>query len=427
MPELIKDRSQVAAIIKPKMGMLGVKRIVQNQKGIGLVVTILMLFLAWVIGLSAVNIMVVGGKTAANHKTQNQAFYIAEGGLEAARESLRSSIAAGNTLSGLLKTAAGGVTNGLINSISIANFPPAVSSSNVPFVSTTSFGAGSFTVYLTNDAGETGGVTSTTDTNNLVALTSFGYGPNNARAVVQAVVNVGSSIPLLPAAVTLPGPNVVFDSPSSNTFSMAGDATHPAIAVTTDTSVTTVKDKIKSNRYDNYTGAGLTPSVENMNPLPTSWNNVSGIQSIYTLALNKADFTSPSQPGFTLGTTGNRKTVVINGDYSLGGSGAGVLVVTGKLTLQHGFSYDGLILAMGKGIVQRDNGGGGNINGGIFVANISGADGIISTPDDVMGNPTMDNGGGGKPIFTYDPNSQAQSLSKFTSSVSRTAWKPLLN
>ena len=401
------------------------KRIVQSQKGIGLVVTILMLLLAWVIGLGSVNIMVVGGKTAANHKTQNQAFFIAEGGLEAARESLRSSLAAGGTLSGLLKTAAGGVTNGLINSNSIANFPPAVSSNNVPFVPTTSFGAGSFTVYLTNDAGDTGGVTSTTDTNNLVTLTSVGYGPNNSRSVVQAVVNAGS-IPLLPAAVTLAGPNVILDAPNSNAVSMAGDATHPAIAVTTDASVTTIKNSIKPRRYGNYTGNGLTPSVENKGPLPTSWNDVSGIQSLYTLALNNADFTSPSQPRFTLGTTSNRKTVVINGDYSLSGSGAGVLVVTGNLTLHGGFSYDGLILVIGKGNLQRNGGGTGTIKGGIFVSNISGPDGILNTPDDVMGNPTMDIKGGHSSI-TYDPNSQAQSRNKFTLSVSRTVWKPLLN
>jgi Tfp pilus assembly protein PilX len=404
-----------------------VKGTLHSQKGIGLVVTILMLLLAWVIGLGAVNIMVVGGKTAANHKTQNQAFYVAEGGLEAARESLRSSIAAGNTLSGLLKSAAGGVTNGLINSNSIANFPPAVSSNNVPFVSSTSFGAGSFTVYLTNDAGEAGGVTSTTDTNNLVTLTSFGYGPNNSRAVVQAVVNAVLWIPAVPAAVALQGPNVVFSTPDSDATSIAGDATHPAIAVTTDTSVTNVKNSIKSQRYGNYTGHGLIPSVENVNPLPTSWNNVSGIQSIYTLARNNADFTSPGQPGFTLGTTSNRKTVVINGDYSLNGSGAGVLVVTGRLTLHGEFSYDGLILVIGNGYLIRDGGGGGNINGGILAANICGPDGIINTPDDVMANPTMNMNGGGNSTITYDPNSQLQSLNGFSASASRTSWNSLLN
>jgi hypothetical protein len=402
-------------------------KVISGNSGIALLVAISMLLLTMVIGIASLNYSNVGWQIESNFKTSKQAFNYAEAGLEFARETLREKLVGppSTTLTAQLLAAAGGDKK-LIDSTSLANFPPAGSTDDVPFIPTTSFpppgNVGRFIVYLTNDPVE--GVTSTTDANNLVTLTSFGYGPNHSRAVVQAVVSA-ASFPTLPASVNLPGPNVVFGAPNSNATSMAGDATYPAIAVTTSTSVTTVINSIKSQRYGNYTGASLTPSVKNMGPLPTPWNDVSGIQSIYASALNKADFTSPSQAGFTLGTTSNRKTVVINGDYSLNGSGAGVLVVTGQLTLHGGFSYEGLILVIGKGYVQRDGGGNGNIDGGIFVANISGPDGIINTPDDVMANPTMDTNGGGNSVITYDPNSQAQSLGNFAFSVSRTVWKIL--
>ncbi len=71
----------------------------------------------------------------------------------------------------------------LVNSNSLSNFS---NTDDTPFISSTSFGAGSFVVYLTNDS--TDGVTSTSDSNGRVTITSFGYGPNNSRSVVQTTV-----------------------------------------------------------------------------------------------------------------------------------------------------------------------------------------------------------------------------------------------
>ena len=54
---------------------------------------------------------------------------------------------------------------------------------------------------------------------------------------------------------------------------------------------------------------------------------------------------------------------VVNGDLTIGGSGAGVLLVTGTLTLNGNFSWDGLILVIGEGAVVKDGGGGATLNG----------------------------------------------------------------
>jgi hypothetical protein len=61
---------------------------------------------------------------------------------------------------------------------------------------------------------------------------------------------------------------------------------------------------------------------------------------------------------------------VINGDYSGGISGAGILLVTGALTMNGSPSYNGLILVIGKGSVTKNGGGNGTLNGSLFVANL---------------------------------------------------------
>jgi hypothetical protein len=60
----------------------------------------------------------------------------------------------------------------------------------------------------------------------------------------------------------------------------------------------------------------------------------------------------------------------VNGDFTLNG-GAGVLVVTGNLTISGGMTFDGLILVVGQGTVRINGGGGGgsSIYGSVFVAN----------------------------------------------------------
>jgi hypothetical protein len=61
---------------------------------------------------------------------------------------------------------------------------------------------------------------------------------------------------------------------------------------------------------------------------------------------------------------------VVNGDYTYTGSGAGILLVTGQLTLNGNFSYNGLILAIGEGAITKSGGGGGTVNGAMFAANL---------------------------------------------------------
>ncbi len=64
----------------------------------------------------------------------------------------------------------------------------------------------------------------------------------------------------------------------------------------------------------------------------------------------------------------------VDGDLTLGPgnpTGQGTLIVTGKLTLDGNFNFNGVIMVLGTGEVYRSGGGHGNIYGAMFVAKFS--------------------------------------------------------
>jgi len=62
----------------------------------------------------------------------------------------------------------------------------------------------SYAVYLTNDPVD--GASNQTDNNQRAILTSIGKGPNNARSIVKATVNLKlSTLPPLPGSVSMVG------------------------------------------------------------------------------------------------------------------------------------------------------------------------------------------------------------------------------
>lgn len=408
--------------------------IISAQKGIALITAILMLVVLSVIGIIAVNVTTIGAKITGNTRTSKQAFYMAEAGIERAREKIRKEVEDGHSISDQLNSVKG--SNGiLVDSTNVANFS-ATDADDVPFINEPILGSGGYKVYLTNDSSE--GVTSLTDTNSQVTLTSFGTGPDNSQAVIQATV-LRVPIPNLPGAITMPGPNVNFHAGNSNA-SEANGYDFPAIAVNYPNSRNLVINGIPENRRDNYQGLGydgttnpIIPSVKDFStdPLnnynfPDPWGNLPQLQTLYQGLKGIADFSSPSNPGFSLGTTSDRKLVVIDGDYTVPGgtTGAGILLVTGNLVFNGNINYDGIILVIGKGSLVRAGAGNGNIAGGVFVANIAGPDGNINTTaDNAWGTPTWDTSGGGASDIDKVLSSENNAFGELP--FLKTSWKQI--
>lgn len=389
-----------------------------DEKGMVLVVGLLLISVLMMIGTTAVLTSTTDLKISGNYRANNTAFNIAEAGSEAARETLRVAVAGGSSLSALL-TARRGADGNLTNSNDFNNFYQnrAFVSDDVPLIATTNFDAGTYRVYLTNDRGE--GVTTTADSNHAVTLTSFGFGPLNSMAVVQ--ITVRRLIPPdLPGAIALPGPNVTFIGGASSAQVIHG-VNKPAVAVNSATSLTSVITGIP--KPEAYQGACVPPTpcvAQSVFPYP--WNDMPGLKTLVASLASLADFTSTAQPGFTWGSTVDPKVIFIDGDVTIGPeSGAGIIICTGNMSINGNFDYSGLILAIGKGRIERFGGGNGLITGSVFAANIAGPDQVLNTADDVWGNPYYDTSGGGTSDITYN----AAALANNTNALpfTKTSWR----
>jgi hypothetical protein len=106
----------------------------------------------------------------------------------------------------------------------------------------------------------------------------------------------------------------------------------------------------------------------------------------------------------TAGTTTTPAVTFVNGNATLDG-GAGLLIVTGNLVLNGNPSFNGVILVLGEGTVNRNGGGNGNILGSIYVAKFA-----RSWPASENGQshpfqpPIFNTNGGGNSDLRYDSN-----------------------
>jgi len=75
------------------------------------------------------------------------------------------------------------------------------------------------------------------------------------------------------------------------------------------------------------------------------------------------------------------RIVVVDGDCDFGsGIGYGILLVRGELTVTGAFSWKGLVLAIGQGVVRYSDGAAGSISGGLFLARTRDTDRSVGNP-----------------------------------------------
>ena len=165
-----------------------------------------------------------------------------------------------------------------------------------------------------------------------------------------------------------------------------------------------IYDDLAANQRDNIVGDnsdyGATPSLQDgtqavrddSNPDATNIFDATYITNFVDSISGFADTTIPdgSTHSADIGDDDYPEITYCPGDCTInGGSGAGMLIVQGRLDLTGNFDYRGLILVVGDG--EFDESGTVDILGGIFVAN------------------TIDNGDGtwsyGEPRFTLGGNS----------------------
>ncbi len=401
-----------------------------NERGIVLAVVLMFLVILGAMGSAAVMKTRGAIKISDNYKDSEEMFYAAQAGTEHAREVLREINATSTDSSSFtdeLATASGsnGILDGYVSG-----------SDDLPIINAT-LGNGTYTVYLTNDL--TDGYSNAIDTNKTVMFTSVASGPQGHEAVIETTVSAYEFFNF-PGAITLLGEGANFAGGNSNAKELHGDdqcatpVVFPAKPVVAISSILPmdllgVQSNINGSKPDTYytkdeLGLDVTASSRPdliASVIPTSMLLV--IQNNYGINLldpNDLDalvtmlmgisFATVAPGGSSagtvnVGTPGDPKVVVVNGNFDLNGNGAGILVVIGQLTFRGNVNYDGIVLVIGEGYMKRNGGGNGTISGGILVANTAnltpGPDGIPGNADDELGPPTFDTSGGGNSNVQY--------------------------
>jgi len=379
-----------------------------RERGSALVTAMLVLFVVTGLGVGLLFITQLEMQMGREDARSKQAFYLAEAGLEQARESLRISGAGIDTM---LDAASGPDT--------VIDFDPAslrvqfdaagnvtgLSGFNddVPLVPITPFGAGVYAAFLTNDPGEGPPDYAATkhDSNRRLTVTAVGVGPGRKIEMTQAIVEQ-DSFPPPPAAITLLGPTPTFYPGNSTGKHLTGRDCNgtgvpglyvPVVGVvgaaaeaSAETSVapgdttleegTVVAPQYGTDAIDDLTGT--------INPL---WTDCTYLHELAADVRAQADVIGDASTSLAnFGAPGNPKMVYIEGDYYIGDdwNGAGLLWVTGTLDLSERLDWTGTIFVVGTGDYQR-NWSIGNVDGAVIVANIAGPDGLMWTADDCAG------------------------------------------
>jgi hypothetical protein len=246
-----------------------------------------------------------------------------------------------------------------------------------------------------------GNLTHSTSGAQALALTALAVLPNGSTKLLQYIVaapkalNFGAALTL--AGHTTPGPNnsVTFDYPSAGAFYVDGrDHDCGGTVVVANPTVfglgwTSSPPSWGSN------GSTPPPSSNYLGTPPPSpppngsiANDSAGLSSDFLTATSmQALVTKYQNDPTTIPVAGgatslpstsatNPKNILVSGNLDLSGSsttGYGILIVTGSFMYSAGTTWNGIVLVLGQGWAREtNNGGGGQFNGAVVIANIQG-------------------------------------------------------
>jgi hypothetical protein len=361
-----------------------------------------------------------------------QTFYVAEAGIEHGRLALFN-LNGKDEFDEELLDAAGGTVDGI--ELDLANLTPTYDAAgiltgfssgygdDVPLLNATAFGEGAYVAFLTNDPVD--GIDKTTDTNDRVMITAIGGTANGSLETVQAIIEHDPLLPVSPkSAITLIGPSPTYLPGTSSSKHYTGNDCNgagvpgyhvPVVGVIEDAAIPDVVTNMGKHDHNYESGTlAAEDTVANLNdtshvavlePMDPAWQDCQQLHDIIDYMRGKATTLCPDGSACTLPTPALTNFVFIDDDATVGPhTGAGLLVVTGSLTINGDFDWDGQLLVVGEGSVIRTGGGGGTISGGILVADIAGPDNVYGNADDCstgFGSPYFDTSGGGNSTIAF--------------------------
>lgn len=275
-----------------------------------------------------------------------------------------------------------------------------------------------------------------------LVVRAIGFGPNFARKQLEMSVGRSDLAFDPPATLTMRGADdcspITFNSGNSNAKTYQGadhgappEPPRPAIAVRACDYDDVVSGTGKPATVTGSTqigimggppqGGALTSETVTTPPfLETADAARQYLNELQMTAMGQGRYFKPAA-GATYtadeGTALNPVFTFVDGDCELSG-GAGLLVVTGNLSLSGNPSFDGVILVLGGGDMNRDGGGNGTFNGAIVLAKFARTWPVAENgqPHPFLA-PTFNTNGGGNSDVQYNSTAVARALNTLGSRV----------
>ena len=389
-----------------------------GERGAALITVLFVATLLMAAGGALVLITGMASRTAIDSTAEMQAYYSAEAGLQSTLNVLRGNTApnagmpAGTQISfrsAITPSESNlpGDTTGIPRLSGWLNYDYAGSGGNPDRVSLT---AGysplvglAYSVRVTDPDG-----TATGEPDRLLVRVT-GYGPKGAVKQLDLVVK-RTSVDYSPAAMLVMrgsdnGTPVQFDIGNSNAKDYSGHD-HAGTGVLPTFGATSDSDRDLEIAADGKdTAAAPKAATLGNSALPPWLRSASEARAFVADQKSSAIqqgryFTSFSGNS---GGTGAPAFTFVDGDCDLDG-GSGLLIVTGNLNMSGNPSFDGLILVLGSGTVNRNGGGNGAIYGALVVA------GFPLTGNGGFTAPAFNTNGGGNSTMQYDSAAVRQAL-----------------
>ena len=396
-----------------------------NEKGAALITAVLLSLLLLAAGGTLIMTTTMTGITARDSTAEMQAYYAAEAGVARALEVVRGNIESSpsgmrasfhNILCSTSRWST--MTGATVNVSADGSTQFRVSSIIDPDHTTATDPAAADQVYNCVNASYKP---------DRLRIRVAGLGPNNSQKNMEIVINRYTLTYDVNAVVTLPnesGNPITFDLGGSTVTTTSGTDKSAAADGIAAYAVSGADKNAANNVIDGCAADGThcngsAPNVTPGDPAVLGDDNTPnflksvknvreflyGTEGMENAARNQGRYFDSAATALasTAGLGANNPDGVltfVKGDLTLSAgdpTGRGTLIVTGTLTLDGNFNFEGVIMVLGTGSVLRNGGGSGNIYGAMYVANFAktGAD------TDKFGAPTFNTNGGGKANIQY--------------------------
>ena len=414
-----------------------------NEKGAALITAVLLSMLLLAAGGTLILTTTMTGVTARDSTAEMQAYYAAEAGIARSLEILK----------GNIESSPAGTRASFHNVLCSKNLWSTMSGATVNVAAD---GSTQFQIASIIDPDHTG-ATDPADADQVsncvnaaykpdrLRVRVIGIGPTNTRKNMEIVINRYTLTYDVNAVVTLPnesGHPITFALGQSNVTATsgtdaAGTATGIAAYAVSGADYNATNNVIDGCDPDGTHCNGSAPNVTPGDPTVLSDTNTPsflksvknvrdflyGTDGMKYAAKNQGRYfeTGAAAIASTAGLGQNNPDGVltfVDGDLTLSAgnpTGQGTLIVTGNLTLDGNFNFNGVIMVLGAGNVLRNGGGHGNIYGAMYVANFT----KTGANTDKFQAPTFNTNGGGTANIQY--NSDAIDRAKAVGGHSVTA------